>query len=104
MCDRRDARAAAASHTFPRDLAQRAMVLVSERDKVVPLAMGREIFGALRASGGYQEGWKSVGGSMRIQEPPGRFVVVVGALHEDAWRYREWTRAMAIMKYSEDIY
>jgi uncharacterized protein len=101
VCDRWDARAAVASHTFPRDLARRAMVLVSERDEVVPPAMGREIFGALRASGGDQEGWEGVGGSMRMQEPPRRFVVVEGALHEDAWRYREWTRAMK--KYFEDI-
>jgi hypothetical protein len=38
---------------------------------------------------------------MRMQEPLRRFVVVEGALHEDAWRYREWTRAMK--KYFEDI-
>lgn len=98
--DRWDTRAAVTSHTFPRDLARRAMVLVSERDEVVPPAMGKEIFGALRASGVNQEG--DVGGSMRMQEPLGRFVVVEGALHEDAWQYREWTRAMK--KYLEDIY
>jgi uncharacterized protein len=71
----------------------RAMVLVSERDEVVPPPMGKEIFGALQASAGNREGWE---GGMRMQEPLGRFVVVVvdGALHEDAWRYREWTRAM----------
>jgi uncharacterized protein len=103
VCDRWDARAAAASDTFPRELARRAMVLVSERDEVVPPAMGKEIFGALRASVGNQEGWwEGVGGGMRMQEPLGRFVVVEGALHEDAWRYREWTRALK--KYLEDIY
>jgi hypothetical protein len=102
VCDRWDARAAAASDTFPRELARRAMVLVSEGDEVVPPAMGKEIFGALRATAGNQEGWEAVGGSMRMQEPLGRFVVVEGALHEDAWRYREWTRAMK--KYMEDIY
>lgn len=99
--DRWDARAAAASHTLPRDLARRAMVLVSERDEVVPPAMGKEIFGALRASWDDQEGREDVGGSMRMQEPLGRFVVVEGALHEDAWRYREWRRA--IKNYLEDI-
>jgi pimeloyl-ACP methyl ester carboxylesterase len=97
--DRWDVRAAVASHTFPRDIARRAMVLVSERDEVVPPAMGKEIFGALRASGGNQEG---VGGSMRMQDSLGRLVMVEGALHEDAWRYREWTRAMKT--YFEDIY
>ena len=99
--DRWDARAAAASHTLPRDLARRAMVLVSERDEVVPPAMGKEIFGALRASWDDQEGREDVGSSMRMQEPLGRFVVVEGALHEDAWRYREWRRA--IKNYLEDI-
>jgi hypothetical protein len=78
------------------------MVLVSERDEVVPPAMGKKIFGALQASGGNQEGWEGVGGgSVRMQEPLGRLVVVEGALHEDAWRYREWTWAMK--RYLEDI-
>ena len=101
VSDRWDARVAAASRTFPRDLARRAMVLVSERDEVVPPAMGEEIFGALWASEGNQEGSEGVGGSMRMQGALGRFVVVGGALHEDAWRYREWTRAMK--EYFEDI-
>ena len=101
VCDRWDARAAVALHTFPCDLARRAMVLVSERDEVVPPAMGKEIFDVLRATGGNQEGWEGVSGSMRMQEPMGRFVVVEGALHEDAWQYREWRRAMK--KYLEDI-
>ncbi len=97
-----DARAAAASHTFPRDLARRTMVLVSERDEVVPPAMGKEIFGALRASRDIQERrGERIGGSMGMQEPLGRFVVVEGALHEDAWRYRKWTRA--VKEYLEDL-
>lgn len=99
--DRWDARAAAGSHTFPRDLARRAMVLVSERDEVVPPAMGKELFGALRASEDDQEEREGVSGGMRMHEPLGRFVVVEGALHEDAWRYREWR--WAIKKYLEDI-
>jgi pimeloyl-ACP methyl ester carboxylesterase len=96
VCDRWDASAAAAAHAFPRDLARRAMVLVSERDEVVPPAMGREIFGALRlrASGGMGECGVS-------REPLGRFVVLEGALHEDAWRYRDWSRAMR--QYLEDL-
>jgi hypothetical protein len=101
--DRWDARAAAeASHLFPRGLAHRAMVLVSERDEVVPPVMGREIFGALRESGedNTRDG-DGVGGGMRMQGPLGRFVVVEGALHEDAWRYREWTRA--VKQYLEDL-
>jgi uncharacterized protein len=101
--DRWDARAAAASHLFPRGLARRAMVLVSEQDEVVPPEMGREIFGALRASDDTQEGREGVGSRMREQGRKllGRFVVVEGALHEDAWRYREWTRA--VKQYLEDL-
>ena len=96
VCDRWDASAAAAAHVFPRNLARRAMVLVSERDEVVPPAMGWEIFNALRlrASGGMSEDGerRCVAGESR--EPLGRFVVLEGALHEDAWRYRNWSRAM----------
>ncbi|KAH9990019.1 Alpha/Beta hydrolase protein [Russula vinacea] len=92
-----------ASHLFPRGLARRAMVLVSEQDEVVPPEMGREIFGALRASDDTQEGREGVGSRMREQGRKllGRFVVVEGALHEDAWRYREWTRA--VKQYLEDL-
>jgi uncharacterized protein len=96
--DRWDARAAAASHTFPRDLARRAMVLVSERDEVVPPVMGQEIFGALRASGNTEERF---GGGVGMKAPLGRLVVVDRALHEDAWCYREWTRA--VKQYLEDL-
>ncbi len=96
--DRWDARAAAASHTFPRDLARRAMVLVSERDEVVPPVMGQEIFGALRTSGNTEERFS---GGVGMQAPLGRLVVVDRALHEDAWCYREWTRA--VKQYLEDL-
>jgi hypothetical protein len=76
------------------------MVLVSERDEVVPPAMGREIFGVLRASRNIEEG--SEGGiAGKTQETLGRLVVLEGALHEDAWRYREWSRAMR--QYLEDL-
>ena len=87
--DRWDARAAAAAHIFPRGLARRAMVLVSERDEVVPPAMGREIFEVLRASGDAEEGVDGGPGGV-----VGRLVVLERALHEDAWRYRDWTQAM----------
>jgi len=104
--DRWDARAAAAaaaasqSQTFPRGLARRAMVLVSERDEVVPPAMGREIFGALQGGGDIgegEDGGEVVRGRGVMRGPPlglGRFVVLEGALHEDAWRGRDWSRAM----------
>jgi uncharacterized protein len=101
--DRWDASAAAAAHMFPRSLARRAMVLVSERDEIVPPAMGREIFGALqlRASGGMGEDGERRGVAGGSRESLGRFVVLEGALHEDAWRYRNWSRAM--QQYLEDL-
>ncbi|KAI9452799.1 hypothetical protein BJY52DRAFT_1291857 [Lactarius psammicola] len=77
--DRWDARAAA-HDIFHRDLAQRAMVLVSARDEVVPPVMGQEIFDALKAPIGTD-------GTL------GRFVVLERSLHEDAWRYRDWSQA-----------
>ena len=99
--DQWDARAAAASDSFPRDLARRAMVVVSDRDEIVPPAMGKEIFGALRASGEtHESGERGGGGGIRLR-PVGRLVVLEGALHEDAWRYREWTRA--VKQYLEDL-
>jgi uncharacterized protein len=67
------------------------MVLVSERDEVVPPAMGKEIFGALRVFGDTRESGEGVGGKIL-----GRFVVVSGALHEDPWWYREWTRSIPV--------
>jgi len=98
--DRWDARAAAVAHNFPRGLARRTMVLVSERDEVVPPAMGREIFDALQASGDAEEGGEGVD-TGRKQEHLGRCVVLDGALHEDAWQYRDWSRAM--VKYFEGL-
>ena len=103
--DRWDARAAA--HTFPRGLARHAMVLVSERDEVVPPWMGREIFGVLRVSGDWdvEEGGGGVfvggAGTGKTRKPRGRLVVLEGALHEDAWRYRDWSRAMK--QYLDDL-
>jgi uncharacterized protein len=103
--DRWDARAAAAAYMFPRSLARRTMVLVSERDEVVPPTMGREIFDALRmrTSGDIDEDVERRGeleaGERR--EPLRRFVVLEGALHEDAWRYRDWSQA--IKQYLEDL-
>ncbi|KAI9430534.1 Alpha/Beta hydrolase protein [Lactarius indigo] len=81
--DRWDARAAARDvrRRCAALLAHRAMVLVSERDEVVPPAMGQEIFDALKAPSGTDAG-------------VGRLVVLERALHEDAWRYRDWSRAV----------
>ncbi|KAH9978356.1 hypothetical protein BJV74DRAFT_780759 [Russula compacta] len=93
--DRWDARAAAATtaHTFLRGLACHAMVLVSERDEVVPHRWG----------GKYSDGAGAVvrPGAGRTREPLGRLVVLEGALHEDAWRHRDWSRVMK--QYLEDL-
>ena len=91
--DKWDARAAAAAiaHKFPQGLARRTMVLVSERDEVVPPTMGREISDLLRGS-------RDMNGR---RESLGRLVVLEGALHEDAWRYQDWSRAMK--QYLEDL-
>ncbi|KAI0260640.1 Alpha/Beta hydrolase protein [Gloeopeniophorella convolvens] len=88
--DRWDARAAA--HAVPRALASRAMVLVNARDEVVPPVMGRETFAALQA-GGHDAG--------APKGSTGRLVVLERALHEDAWKHREWVRAMKA--YLEDL-
>ncbi|KAH9053973.1 Alpha/Beta hydrolase protein [Lactarius deliciosus] len=80
VIDRWDARAAARG-IRRHALAHRAMVLVSERDEVVPPVMGQEIFDALKAPSGTDG---------RL----GRLVVLERALHEDAWRYRDWSQAM----------
>jgi pimeloyl-ACP methyl ester carboxylesterase len=101
--DRWDARAAAATAAAAQTFPRRAMVLVSERDEVVPPAMGREIFGALQGGEGVgdigegEDGGEVVRGRGGMRGAPlglGRFVVLEGALHEDAWRGREWSRVM----------
>lgn len=85
--DRWDARAAAHG-MHNRALAHRAMVLVSARDEVVPPPMGREIFDALKAP-------IETDGSM------GRLVVLERALHEDAWRHRDWSQT--VKQYLRDL-
>lgn len=80
VLDRWDARAAA--HGLRQcALAHRTMVLVSARDEVVPPPMGQEIFDALKAP---------IGSDGNL----GRLVVLERALHEDAWRHRDWSQTM----------
>jgi hypothetical protein len=76
------------------------MVLVSERDEVVPPAMGREISDLLRGSRDMDEKEEGAVADGR-RESLGRMVVLEGALHEDAWRYRDWSRA--IKQYLDDL-
>jgi pimeloyl-ACP methyl ester carboxylesterase len=75
--DRWDARAAA-HRMRHRALVHRAMVLVSARDEVIPPTMGQQIFDALKPPDGNL----------------GRLVVLDRALHEDAWRHRDWSQAI----------
>ncbi|KAI0052728.1 alpha/beta-hydrolase [Auriscalpium vulgare] len=56
------------------------LVLVSEKDEVVPTVMGKELFARSQGIG------RAVGSR--------RLVVVRSALHEDAWRQREWRQEM----------
>ncbi|THH18207.1 hypothetical protein EW146_g2742 [Bondarzewia mesenterica] len=58
------------------------MVMVSEKDEVVPVQMGHDIFSESRAS------VKDSEVDLR------RFIVVEGALHENAWTKRQWALAM----------
>jgi len=85
--DRWDARAAAAAHIFPRDLARRTMVIVSGQDEVVPPAMGREIFEVLQASGDTEEG-------VDCWATERRFVMIEGARHGNVYGYLDWVKAM----------
>ncbi|KAI5117811.1 hypothetical protein M0805_004571 [Coniferiporia weirii] len=58
-------------------VAREMLVLVSARDEVVPREMGRALYDA---------------------RPPGgsaRFVVIDDALHEDAWRQKQWAKEVA---------
>ena len=101
--DKWDARAAAAAIAYksPQGLARRTMVLVSERDEVVPPAMGREISDLLRGFRDMDEKGEGAVADGRRGESLGRMVVLEGALHEDAWRYRDWCRAMK--QYLDDL-
>lgn len=66
-----------------RSVLGKTAVFVSERDEVVPPQMGRDIFARCQ---GLMKGEFGV--------DLGRLVVVNGALHEDAWRKRQWALGM----------
>ncbi|RDB21700.1 Protein ABHD13 [Hypsizygus marmoreus] len=70
-------------------LARNMLVLVSEHDEVVPREMGAEIVEAASGIGGDERG-------MTLSKPTTstgpRLVVVPGALHENAWKKRQWER------------
>jgi uncharacterized protein len=80
----RDAPQESALHRVLLDM----MVVLSERDEVVPVEMGHELF-ALAC--GHREGVPGIR----------RKVVVRGALHEDAWTQRQW--ALDMKRYIQDI-
>lgn len=66
-----------------RSVLGKTAVFVSERDEVVPPQMGRDIFARCQGS---------MKGGFGVDL--GRLVVVNGALHEDAWRKRQWALGM----------
>lgn len=53
------------------------LLLLSEKDEVVPISMGTELFNLVRGAG------------LR------RRVIVEDALHENAWQQRQWTMEMS---------
>ena len=59
------------------------MVIVSEKDELVPKTMGEELWGAV-SNDADEENSKGLG----------RKVVIRDALHEDAWMHRQWLKEM----------
>lgn len=68
-------------------LLQNPLFLVSEKDELVPRAMGDELWAA--ACGTFKEGR-----GVRQGAATGRMVIVQGALHENAWQRRAWAEEM----------
>lgn len=64
-------------------LARDTLVLLSEKDEVVPTSMGMQLHAALL---------EKVGPT--VTENSCRQVVIRGALHEHAWKQRQWAREM----------
>ncbi|KAF7796679.1 hypothetical protein EIP86_007862 [Pleurotus ostreatoroseus] len=89
--DRWDA-LSAMRHIPPGSLLQRLVskttVILSEKDEIVPNAMGLALYKASTAS--------LSAPSTQEQETCGRrrLVIIDGALHEDAWQRRKWRTAM----------
>lgn len=71
-----DAASSASQDSLLRKLSKDMLVLLSEKDELVPNSMGMDILNAM--------------------EPKGRSSVVIeDALHENAWEKREWVREIA---------
>ena len=64
-------------------LAGDTLVLLSEKDEVVPTSMGMQLHAALLEKVGPE-----------ATENSCRLVVIRGALHEHAWKQRQWAREM----------
>lgn len=69
------------SYTTLRRLAKDMLVFLSEKDEVVPIEMGSEIFEAANTG-------KNAGKGVR------RKIIVRGALHENAWDKHQWLPEM----------
>ncbi|KAG6878611.1 hypothetical protein C0992_007858 [Termitomyces sp. T32_za158] len=102
--DRWDALAAVQeARTAPllESLCGRMLVLASEHDEVVPNEMGAAIVqaatrtvGSTSSDYGKGVGEQRMGGSEREELLRTRFIVVRGALHEDAWKRKGWAEAV----------
>lgn len=70
-----------------RKLSQNMLVLLSEKDEVVPTEMGRALFEAASDT-------PTVIPSPKPLMRRGELVVIRGALHEDGWMRRQWVVVM----------
>lgn len=69
-------------HSLLQRLSHGMLVLLSEKDEVVPISMGTELFDIVQ------------GGGMR------RKVIIKSALHDNAWQRRQWS--VEVIKYIEE--
>ena len=65
-------------------LQSRMMVLLSEKDEVVPVEMGERLFEVVMSNIGEE----------RSQTQTPRKIIIEDALHENAWTERQWSVEM----------
>ncbi|PCH39846.1 alpha/beta-hydrolase [Wolfiporia cocos MD-104 SS10] len=69
-------------------LSRDMLVLLSEKDEIVPPTMGEEIYRARESTRHQGTNYRSAERGQR------RLVMVRGALHEQAWMHRQWVNEM----------
>lgn len=79
-----------------RRILSNALVLVSERDEVVPRWMGEQVWEVCQRVATTTTVLDSCTNSLRSKPETlkGRLVVIPRALHEDAWTKNEWVKAI----------